>query len=59
MTYHRTTGKGGTVNSSRDEPFPNYNKSTVGGNTAPTPKGKRVWPNKSVPSGPSRTRRGS
>ena len=56
MTYHRTTGKGGTINSSRDEAFPNFNKSTVDGNKAPARKGKRVWPNRSVPNGKSRNR---
>lgn len=26
MTYHRTTGKGGTVNRSREPKHPNFNK---------------------------------
>jgi hypothetical protein len=26
MTYHRTTGKGGTVNRGRDPKLPNFNK---------------------------------
>ena len=56
MTYHRTTGKGGTINSSRDEPFPNFNKPTVAGNKAPPRKGRRMAPNRSVPSGRSRNR---
>ena len=28
MTYHRTTGKGGTVNRGRNPKLPNHNKNT-------------------------------
>lgn len=51
MTYHRTTGKGGTVNTSRDPVHPNYNKSTTQGHSAPRRKGRRVWPNARNPAG--------
>lgn len=51
MSFHRTTGKGGTVNSSRDAPLPNFNKSTTRGNTRPPRRGKRVWPNRSTAHG--------
>ena len=56
MTYHRTTGKGGTVNRGRDNPYPNFNKSTVDGNKAPPRQGRRKPPNMRMPSGPSRNR---
>lgn len=56
MTYHRTGGKGGTRNTQRDEPYPNYNKSTVGGNKAGPRQGRRMPPNRRMPSGPSKNR---
>ena len=40
MSYHRTTGKGGTVNSSRHPKLPNFNKSTSGGYTKKPSSGK-------------------
>ena len=44
MTYHATAGKGGTRNSRRGKhpelSFPNFNKSTSGGNTRPARQGK-------------------
>lgn len=51
MSYHRTTGKGGTVNTSRDPAHPNFSKSTTGGNSAPVPRDRRRWPNKNNPRG--------
>ena len=51
MTYHRTTGKGGTVDTGRDEPFPDHSKSTTRGHTAKPRRGKQKWPNRSKPRG--------
>jgi hypothetical protein len=51
MSYNRTSGKGGTVNSSRDPASPNFNKSTTEGASSPPRKGRRVWPNARNPAG--------
>ena len=51
MTYHRNSGKGGFVNTSRDPVPPNHNKSTAGGSTSAPRRGKQVHPNKNKPRG--------
>ncbi len=43
MTYHRTTGKGGTVNRGRDPKLPNFNKNQ-GAASNPRPVSTRVKP---------------
>ncbi len=59
MTYHRTGGKGGTRNTSRDEPFPNFNKNTVTGNKAAPKVGRRRPNNMSTPAAARRPRSGN
>lgn len=49
MTYHRTTGKGGTIDRSRDQSYPGPGKSTKSGSTRRPSTGKRVAPNKKNP----------
>lgn len=40
MTYHRTGGKNGTRNRSRNAPLPKHNKNTKSGHTAKPRKGR-------------------
>ena len=52
MTYHRNSGKGGFVNTSRDpRPPSNGNKNTIAGSTSAPRRGKQVWPNRNKPRG--------